>query len=208
MKTDDNTINPVTDDFSELESLRNQVRELKTLLAASRITNDRVLRKAMDEKSGWLGRFVKMEIALLPIIIFVLMAFSVIIGASIWPIIVMVIISGISTWLDWHTLRIASANILDMPMLALKTSLERQKKYRKIQTLVEIPIAVLWQVWYFYSIKIALTPGTEFDRIITYSIFGGGIIGGIIAAIFISIIYRKAQKTNSELIESIDSAEP
>lgn len=200
------TQSPVSsDDNLELEALRNEVKELKRLLANSRITNEKVLRKAMNAKSGWLDRLVKVEIFSLPLTALIFMAFSAAVGASMWPIAAFIVIGGISTWLDWYTLRIAPTSILDMPMMQLKANLIRQKKYRMIQTVVESVVTFLWLCWYVYSIKSVLSPDDELDNILKYSIFGGSFVGGIISVFVIIWIYKKAQKTNNELIDSIDS---
>ena len=185
--------------------MRNDVKELKRLLANSIITNEKVLRKAMNAKSGWLDRLVKVEIFSLPLTALIFMAFSAAVGASIWPIAVFIVIGGISTWLDWYTLRIAPASILDMPMMQLKANLIRQKKYRMIQTVAESVVTFLWLCWYVYSIKSVLSPDDELDNILKYSIFGGSFVGGIISVFVIIWIYKKAQKTNNDLIDSIDS---
>ncbi|MDE6423064.1 MAG: hypothetical protein K2K95_06555, partial [Muribaculaceae bacterium] len=194
-----------SDGNMELEALRSEVNELKRLLANSRITNEKVLRKAMNAKSGWLDRLVKLEIFSLPLITLIFMAFSAAVGASMWPIAAIIVIGGISTWLDWYTLRIAPASILDMPMMQLKANLIRQKKYRMIQTVAESVVTFLWLCWYVYSIKSVLSPDDELDNILKYSIFGGSFVGGIISVFVIIWIYKKAQNTNNDLIDSIDS---
>ena len=92
-----------------------------------------------------------------------------------------------------------------MPMMQLKANLIRQKKYRMIQTVAESVVTFLWLCWYVYSIKSVLSPDDELDNILKYSIFGGSFVGGIISVFVIIWIYKKAQKTNNDLIDSIDS---
>lgn len=191
----------------ELEQLRQQVMELKDELNKSRITTQSVIRKAMRSQSSWLDNFVKFEVVSIPVLGIIMGLFSYLLGASLWPVIIFMIMSVVSTWLDWHTLRIASSHILTMPMSQLKESLIRQKRYRMIQTVAETPIAFGWLFWYIYSLKESFQASDDLSEGFYYGALGGGCVGTVIALIVIIIIYKKAQKTNNELIETIDSEE-
>lgn len=192
---------------NELEQLRQQVMELKDELNKSRITTQSVIRKAMRSQSSWLDNLVKIEVVSIPVLGIIMGLFSFLLGASLWPVIVFVIMSVISTWLDWHTLRIASSHILTMPMSQLKESLIRQKRYRMIQTVAESPVAIGWLFWYILSLKKSLHATDDISEGFYYGALGGGLVGTVVALIVIIIIYKKAQKTNNELIETIDSEE-
>lgn len=190
------------DNKDDLEQLRRQVSELKEQLNNSRITTRSIIRKAMKSRSSWLDSFVKAEVIVTPVISIILGLISFLFGSSLWPVVVFLILGTLSTWIDWHTFRIAANSILTMPMSQLKDSLIRQKRHRLIQTMVETPLSIGWLCWYFISIKNSISTNEKEAE----ELFYGAIAGGCIAAlIVVVIIYSKAQKTNNELIQTIES---
>ncbi len=189
----------------ELEELRRQVNELRYELGHSKIVNDRVIRQAMRGRSSWLGTFVKVEAVSIPIFGAIFAGFLWLFEASIWPAIVFVIIAIISTWFDSHTLTIQTKAILTQPMSELRVFLNKQKKMRLIQFLIEAPLTVLWLIWFFLEIKHTLVPGT-----IGEELFGDGLNIGlgfslVFGMIIAGIIFVKAQNTNDALIDTIDA---
>lgn len=194
-------------DIDVLEDLKRQVKELKDQLTASNIVTQSIMRKAMKGSSSWLDRFVKTEIVTLPLLVLIIGSISYHLGTSIWPTIVFLIIGTISAWFDWYTMRIATKNILTMPMAQLKANLIKQKKYRRLQTLIETPLSIVWLVWYIISVIPELIRDNEIGKEL-YLVLGISVaLGILIALVVIYIIYNKAQNTNNELIETIDSGE-
>lgn len=200
METAENTIG----NNNELEVLRKQILDLREELKHSKITNDKIMRRAMGNRSSWLDKFVKAEAFSLPFLALILFAPHLLLGSSVYPVIVFFVLAIISTWLDWYTLRIASKNILTMSLSQLRESLVRQKKHRLIQTIVETPIAILWMLWYVNSIMSTLNHEDEMTSFLETGINVGFIVGVIVALVVIVIIYNKAQTTNNDLIETID----
>lgn len=191
----------------ELEALRSEVKMLKERLSRSQIINDRVLRKAMKERSGWLGHLVITELISLPFILLILVGFSYSIGASLWPIVVYFILALTDTFFDWRTFRISSGNILNLPLTELKIALVKQKKERMIQTAISLPAVIIWILWYTLSITNALSVDTKIATVLKSIIPVSFVIGAVIGVIIVIIIYRKAQATNNDLIHSIDTKE-
>lgn len=200
METTENII----DESNELKVLRKQILELREALTHSKITNENIIRRSMGKRSSWLEIFVKAEAYSLPFLTLVLLIPSLLFGSSVYPVIVYFLLATVSVWLDWHTMRIASHNILTMSLSELRVSLVKQKKLRLVQTLVETPITILWLLWYLSSLKSSFNHEDELTGIIDKGVSLGFFVGVIIAIIVIFLIYHKAQKTNNDLIETID----
>lgn len=191
-------------DTDELEQLKAQITMLREELTRSRIVNDKIMRQAMRERSSWLNTFVKLEAISTPLFGLIFIGVLYLFRVSIWPGIVFIIIGFISTWVDSYTFGITSNNILTMPLLKLKEKLATQKRQRLIQLIVEMPLTILWLLWFALTLNSGLNP----DKPITKYINIGGSVGllvGLIAGIIVVIvIYTKAQDTNNELIYTID----
>lgn len=194
-------------EIDELESLKKQVTELKSQLAKSNIINQNIIRKAMRGSSSWLDRLVKFEIILIPFLAFILGGFAYLKGTSLWPSIVALVMMVISAWLDWYTLRIAKKNILTLSMSTLKKRLVQQKRYRFIQTVIETPLTIIWMVWYVVSVSSGLDMDNEIGDYLKIILGITLCFGILLASIIIVYIYKKAQKTNNELIETIETNE-
>ena len=188
-------------DTDELEQLKAQITMLREELTRSRIVNDKIMRQAMRERSSWLNTFVKFEAISTPLFGLIFIGVLYLFRVSIWPGIVFIIIGFISTWVDFG---ITSNNILTMPLLKLKEKLAVQKRQRLIQLIVEMPLTVLWLLWFALTLNSGLNP----DKPITKYINIGGSVGllvGLIVGIIVGIVvYLKAQDTNNELIYTID----
>lgn len=189
----------------ELEELRKQVNELRSELENSKIVNERIIRQAMRGRSSWLGTFVKAEAVAIPITTLIFGGFLYLFNASLWPAIIFFIISVISTWFDTRTMVIHTKAISSLPMYELKSFLQKQKKQRLIQLLIESPLVILWAIWFFMEIRSTLTPGSIADAFFSDGLAIGLGVGLFVGMIIVAIIYIKAQNTNDALIDTIDA---
>ena len=189
----------------ELQELRSQMGSLKETLSEQKIVTDEALRKAMVNRSSWLGKLVKSEVWLAPLIIIMLGWPSIAYGMSWWPLIVFMVVLLPSIWLDSKTVVIPPEKILHCPLTELRHFILWQTKWRNIQFLIEFVLSLAWLGWYGYEMLLSMaTPDNPFEISEFYWLFAMSGLGGIIAAM---VVYIKISKTYSKLLETLGDAD-
>lgn len=197
--------NNITED--SLSELRAGMDALKNSLPSQGIISSENLRKTMRSKSLWLNRFVIMEIIAVPIYSIVFLGLVVVLNVNIWCVLFMLILSVISIFFDKRTLYISGKWIQEESLVGLSRNLARQKVERRRQTLIELPLALIWVAWFFFeflkSINYRMALFSEDGFIIAWAIATGAAV--LLSLILIWIVYKEAQRTNDELIKKIDA---
>lgn len=192
--------------MDELNILREQLGALKKSLDQSQIVNRRLMITVMKQKSSWLDRLVKSELIIVPVSFLIILAVSQSLGITPWLAISFFILAAIDTVIDFRTVRI-SANDFSDDMVSLRRKLIVQKRRRFQQLAVSTPLSLIWMCWFLaemvlphHSAKDLLdTSGPLFWVLLVEIIVCCALTIGIIV-----YIYRKMQRTNNELIRSID----
>lgn len=180
--------------MDELDILKEEMVNLKHMLDREQIVNDRLLRTVMKQKTSWLNTFVKSEIIILPIAYLIFVAACVLFDISQWFAFSFLILGLADVVADFRTFRIPAKIFSTCSMMEVRKKLEKQKKERSIHMCIAVPLALTWLVVFAMQIFEEGTPES-------YAAISGGVIGGIIGAITVIIIYRKAQKTSDTVIE-------
>ncbi len=108
--------------------------------------------------------------------------------------IVTVAMCTVSICVDVYINRINEKDYVSMPLLELMTALIRRRKNRRIQTMVGLPLAVLWMVWYVVECY-------GFERL--EGVWVGAVLGGLVGCLIGLKINDKAQRIDAEAIEEI-----
>lgn len=193
--------------MDELTMLREQMASMKHSLDQSQIVNKTLMNKVMKKSSSWLKNTVWIEAVSTPILALLFLAVSVSYGVSIWFAISFLFISWIDAAFDYKTLRIPSKWFSELDVITLRKRLLRQKTLRKKQYLISLPLAVVWGVWFGYEILIKSVKDMPLD-FTSYAAFFVVIIMAVVAGVWASlVIYRRAQRTNDELLGHIKEYE-
>lgn len=177
--------------------------ELKRSLDKEQIVNDRLLRTVMRQKASWLNRFVISEFIIIPITFLIFAAICAYFHISQWFPATFLILGLLDAIADLRTFRISPKLFGTATMIEVRKMLVRQKKERLIHTCIAAPLAIIWVVLFCYALLYASDPLAT-DHTLNFASATGGIIGAIIGAIVVIIIYRKAQHTNDSLIEDTE----
>lgn len=193
--------------MDELKELRTQMAAMKHSLEEYNIVNNRLMRTVMKQRSGWMSNYVTAEIIAMPVLSLFIIAICHTMHMSMWIAYSIIIAMIPSTYIDWKsTMRISSDDINNLSLLELKRKLQKQKHYRKIQLLIELPFCVIWAGWFlieYLHLRDAFKGHSEENA----SALGNIIFMLIMLALSVAvilIIYQVAQRTNDRIIEDID----
>lgn len=173
--------------------------ELKRNLDKEQIVNDRLLRTVMRQKASWLNRFVTVEFITLPLLYLMFVGICAFFHISQWYAFSLLILSVLDVAADMRTFRISPKVFSTCSLLEVRKLLIKQKKERFIHVCIALPLAIVWIMLFSYAVFKATSPLAE-DHALNFAGAIGGIIGAIIGAVVVIVIYRKAQRTNDNLL--------
>ena len=139
--------------LQELEQLRSQVAEFKNRLEQQEIVSERLLKQAMSGHVSW---FKKLNVwadvvglCLMPLVALFMRE----IGCSWAPFItLLVILIGELIFNIWNTRSISSQHLMSNDVMTSRQRLLRFKQREQWQTVIEVPMIVLWLVWQYFDV--------------------------------------------------------
>ena len=139
--------------LQELEQLRSQVAEFKNRLEQQEIVSERLLKQAMSGHVSW---FKKLNVwadvvglCFMPLVALFLRE----IGCSWAPFItLLVILIGELIFNIWNTRSISSQHLMSSDVMTSRQRLLRFKQREQWQTVIEVPMIVLWLVWQYFDV--------------------------------------------------------
>ena len=193
--------------MDELNELRNQMAAMKQSLENYSIVNQRLMRTVMKQRSGWMNNYVIAEIIGTPLLALLMIGLCRLMHISMWIAYTITIAMILSTYVDWKsTMRILPADINSLSLLDLKKKLQKQKYYRKIQLLVELPLSLAWAAWFlieYLHLQDAFKNLSEGNALAWGSVIFMVFMLALSAIVAI-ILYKKAQQTNDRIIDDIE----
>ncbi len=198
MNTENNTST-----YNELEEMKSEMQRLRQSLQEQKIFSEQAIRNAMGERSRWISRLVSTELYIvIPLLILMFAGIKYFIGLS-WPfVIVTCVLCIIDAFWDRSINRLKSADFATLSMVQLKERLDGQKKKRRRQMVIELPLMVLWCVWFAYDLT--TNPVGIFRQMpasIWYCLLAVVAPLSIVAAM---MLYRKMQATDSASIAELE----
>ena len=139
--------------LQELEQLRSQVAEFKNRLEQQEIVSEKLLKQAMSGHVSW---FKKLNVwadvvglCFMPLVALFLRVK----GCSWAPIItLLVILIGELIFNIWNTRSISSQHLMSNDVMTSRQRLLRFKQREQWQTVIEVPMIVLWLVWQYFDV--------------------------------------------------------
>lgn len=188
----------LNNNLQELEQLRSLVAEFKNRLEQQEIVSKKLLKQAMSGHVSW---FKKLNVwadvvglCFMPLVALFLRE----IGCSWAPIItLLVILIGELIFNIWNTRSISSQHLMSNDVMTSRQRLLRFKQRERWQTVIEVPIIVLWVVWVYFD-STAYTAQNHIDRSVW---FISVVVMGL--AIGFYIYYREMRSLN-KVIKDID----
>lgn len=189
--------------IGQLEEMKNKMQELRESLQQQKIFTDKSIRHAMVGRSSWINRFVKSEVFIvLPVSILLFLWLKSAIGLS-WAFVV-VTLGLIFADIVWDIIinRLKPADYVSLSLIDLKERLIRQREMRRRQMLIEVPLIVVWAVWFVYDVAtngVGMYEDVPFwiPLIIT-------VVWFIVAMVIVFKIYHKMQGIDADALAEIE----
>lgn len=187
---------------NELEVMSRQLDILNKKLEDQEIVNDRLMREAMKGRMSWIKKFIWCEIVAVPFVIFLFFVITVGFKLSFGPFVLMSVMLVADVALDYKINKIGDNDFLQGNLTETAIKLIKMKKMRSVELAAELPIIIIWAVWFSVDIFWRI-PDDELMHDLMTGFMIGSIIGGILGLVVVFVIMRKMQRTNDDVIRQI-----
>lgn len=191
------------DKMNELEDMRQQLAAMKETLDKSQIVSRDLLNKIMRSKVSSMNRILLVEIIIMPFILIFFWGACCVMDLTPWLVWTLAVGVIADTLVDFTTIRI-SPKQLSSPSIELKRFLIRQKKIRRLQTWISLPLAIIWAIWLNFELFLrnSLTGfHSQLANIVFIAIMAVSLIIGIVAVL---VIMRKIDHISDDMVSDID----
>ncbi len=188
------------DNLQELEEMRSQLLELKSMLKEQTIVNEQMMRKAMKGKYNKVRNDIKFSIVFsflaMPLIGVLLPS----LGLPLWfTVITLAFLLSALIASTFSLRRYASENLMTGNLTSVAIRLIRYKRFGIYWFFYAIPFLLLWIVFFFRYV----TEGKESEYV--DGVVLGGIIGGVVGGVLGAWNYiQNLRRMNSILREIKD----
>lgn len=138
--------------LQELEELRSQVAEFKNRMEKQEIVSQQLMKQAMTAHVSWFKGFNVwadvIGLCFMPLVALILRG----IGCSWAPfIVILIILIGELIFNIWNTRSISTKYLMSDDVLTSRQRLLKFKQREKWQTMIEVPLLVLWVFWIYFD---------------------------------------------------------
>lgn len=191
--------------INELQELREQLAALNQKLDKQAEINDNMIKKALDASIGRLQSLGSKKFFWCIIATVVVLIITIFQGVSLALIIATALFMGINTYMGYVLMQKEKSMDGSSDLIGTMNKVLDYKKYNRDTTLIMLPVAILWAVWYVADIGrvLGLTATKEYAGLAIACLIGG-IIGGIIGYF---TAYRPSMKEADEILGQIKEIE-
>ncbi len=191
--TDNNTTS------MELEQMRQQMQELKTVLHEQRIVNEQVMRRAM--KSDYRGLRSDLWVSIVMVIVIVPFAWlrMPLFGMPTWFTIITIVFFLVAMGASLFSLhRYTSDDLLIGNLTTVAGKMVAYRRFNNRWLCFSIPFLVFWMVCFFYFLAIHMEVA-YFRETVT-----GGIIGAIVGIMLGTMQYKRFKRQVARILQQIE----
>lgn len=185
----------------ELEQMRHEMNELRSLLSEQQIVNGRLMRRAMSADMGEEKRDMIVSIVVAVIAIPVYLYFLPQFGLPVWFAIVtaayFLICCGASVWSLW---RLSSENVITGNLVTVAERIVAYKRFRNRWLCCAIPAVCLWISAFVYYVSAAMPDSDEREGFF-YGCFFGVVLGGTLGALHLRKSRRRLNRMLRQIVE-------
>ena len=184
--------------LTELEELRPQFGELKSMLREQQIVNEKMTRKAMKGDYGKVRRDIVASVVFEIVAIPLQMWHLPYLGLPAWFVVVSLLFLLTALAASVYSLRrYASANMMTGNLTEVALDIVRYKRFGIYWFFYAIPFLVFWVAFFFYYV----TRGQESEFI--RGVVWGGIVGGVIGLTLGFVNYAQNLKRMNRILKQI-----
>ena len=142
---------------------------------------------------------------MIPVLLLILAPIHAMLGLSWWLYGFLAVMLVVDVAADFRINRIDRNQLLSGNLVEASRQLTQMKKHRAWAFALGMVVVIIWIVWFLIELKNCQgMQDSDFLNGFAQGGIVGGIIGGVIGLIVAWIIYSKMQRTNDEVIRSID----
>ncbi|MGM9713376.1 MAG: hypothetical protein ACI3Y5_04570 [Prevotella sp.] len=193
----------------DIDTIRQQMDILREKLQTQEIINGRMMVAAMKRNMSWIRRYIIFEVCLLPLLAILWYGLKVYVGLSWFNYVFLILMLCVDIYADYrinlHSM--SDADYQRNNLIETMRKLSLMKRRRALQMAITMPVLVLWLLW--TGVEAWMSLSSAADDSFRYGFIQGGLLGGVIGGIVGIVvafrIYHKMQRTNDEVITTINS---
>ena len=183
----------------EMEQMRSEMCELKSLLKEQEIVNEKLMRRAMNTSYSKERRNIRFSIIMAALAILLFCALHPHFGFPLWFFIITQLFFLFAMAASWFSLkRYASEDLLNGNLLTVAEKIVKYKRFGDNWLKFSVPFLVFWLTGFFHFATRGASP--DFAS----GLVAGGLTGGVIATVIGIINYRQSQKRLNGILKQID----
>ncbi len=182
----------------ELEQMRSQFGDFKTMLKKQNIVNEKIMRRAMAKDYSQMRREIVFVIIMAIVAAPFMWWMMPLLGSPLWFVIATIVFFFISILASCFSLyRYASDDLLSGNLTAVAEKMICYKRFGENWLKFSIPFLIVWLALFIYFVS-GLTD--DFG----HGILMGGIVGAIVGGVFGGRYYIKSNKRIARMLKQID----
>lgn len=194
-----------TQDINQLEEMRSQMAILQNKLNKETIINERLLRESMTQRYSNIDKYLNIQLGLVPLIFIGFTLLVLLFDLSWYPAILLFVITIYAVIFDRKVNRLKKDAFAAENLIETALRLQRAKKLSFYEMWINMPLLLVWFVWFIVDFAQHLTHG-NFSSLPPEG--WGGVIGGLIGAacgfVYNFSEYNKQQKIRQQIIDQIN----
>lgn len=186
-------------DNNGLEEMKAQMAILKNKIEGQTMLNERLMRRAMNDRMSLVRRMVVLDVVMVIVCIAAMYAFMELFGLSLLFFVVSVVLFSWCLVSSAYINRIKESELLEGDLLKTGEKLVRMKRQRVRLMMINLPLGLAWAAWYGYEMISLETARGGSPR----SMIVGLCVGFVVGIILGLMMLRKMQQANDIVIRQI-----
>lgn len=184
----------------ELEQMRHDMNELRSLLSEQQIVNSRLMRRAMNADMGKEKRDIGVSIAVAVVAIPIYLYFLPRFGLPVWfAVLTAAYFSACCAASAWSLWRLSGENVVTGNLVMVAERICAYKRFCNRWLYGAIPAVCLWIATFVYYASAAITDADERE-----GFFYGCIVGVVLGGIAGTLRLRKSRRRLNRMLEQIE----
>lgn len=187
-------------DNNGLEEMKAQMAILKNKIEGQTMLNERLMRRAMNDRMSLVRRMVVLDVVMVIVCIAAMYAFMKLGCLSLLCFVSIVVLLCWAIVSSAYINRIKESELLEGDLLKTCEKLVKMKRLRVRLLMINIPLCLAWIVWYSYEMT-SFAAARGFN---TRSMIVGLCVGLVVGFIIGLMKLRKMQRANDIVIQQIE----
>lgn len=187
-------------DNNGLEEMKAQMAILKNKIEGQTMLNERLMRRAMNDRMSLVRRMVVLDVVMVIVCIAAMYAFMKLGCLSLLCFVSIVVLLCWAIVSSAYINRIKESELLEGDLLKTGEKLVKMKRLRVRLLMINIPLCLAWIVWYSYE----MTSFAAARGVNTRSMIVGLCVGLVVGIILGLMKLRKMQRANDIVIQQIE----